>query len=378
MQRSLVVFILGSNPESLVNFRGDLIKKMVHRYGRVLTYAPNISPVIEKKLHQYGATCVNFPLHRTSLNVFLDLRAIWTLIRNVITQKPDVLLPYTIKPILYCCLSKIFNKNLYVIPLITGLGYGFGRLNWRQKTVGFFIRCAYRLALNNASGLMFQNVDDANLFRELGLVRKHIPVVVVDGSGVNLNEFPQSPIPRKKTFLFVGRLLRDKGVIEFCKAAEDVKKSGLNAKFWLLGDYDTNPLSLSQRDIQPWLENESVCLLGQTSSVASVLDRCRYFVLPSYREGLPRSTLEALAKGRPIITTNSPGCRETVIDGVNGILVDVKNWRSLASAIKKLAKESNANIKNMGLESRRLAVERFDVRIVNEKIMKFIEKVVSE
>ena len=220
--------------------------------------------------------------------------------------------------------------------------------------------------------LYFKNKDDRDFFIEQGIVKNNFPMTIVNGSGVDTGSYMFSKLPKQKNFLMVARLLKDKGVIEYCKAAEIVKKSFPDVNFFLVGDVDLNPMSLRLSEIDFWISNGIIQYKGYLSDVRQAIVDCRYFVLPSYREGMPRSTLEAMSMGRPIITTNVPGCKNTVVEGFNGFLVPAKDCVALSSAMIDMIIANENSISEMGKNSRQLAEEKFEVTVVTKKINDFI------
>tara|TARA_B110000037_G_scaffold111979_1_gene129143 strand:- start:1089 stop:1694 length:606 start_codon:yes stop_codon:yes gene_type:complete len=195
---------------------------------------------------------------------------------------------------------------------------------------------------------------------------------IVHGSGVDLDLYPFSPLPKKPIFLMLARLLIDKGVREYAEAARIVKAQFPKVIFQLAGRLDSNPSTISSNELNFWINEGFIQYLGEISSVQKSLTSCRFYVLPSYREGTPRSVLEAMATGRPVITTDTPGCRETVIDGKNGLLVSPKNSKSLANAMIQLLEETDDKTQSMGRESFILAKEKYAVEKVNKDIINIL------
>ncbi len=224
------------------------------------------------------------------------------------------------------------------------------------------------MALRLSKKTFFQNKDDAKEFLKLGLVRKG-NVKIVNGSGVNMEIFAPMPMPKEQIFLLIGRVLRDKGILEYIQAARKVKSVYPRARFQIIGQFDINPSSIKIQDLQPYIQDGSIEYLGAINDVRPFLAKSFVYVLPSYREGTPRSVLEAMATGRPIITTDAPGCRETVIHGVNGFLVPIKDVNTLAEKMLWMI-ENSEEAEKMGKESLRICKEKYDVKKVNESIIK--------
>jgi glycosyltransferase involved in cell wall biosynthesis len=225
------------------------------------------------------------------------------------------------------------------------------------------------LSLKSAKKIIFQNKDDQNLFLKLKIIKQKKLSDVVSGSGVDLKEYPISKLPKKPVFLMVARLLVDKGVREYVEAAKIVLSNYPNAIFYLAGYLDKNPSGITADELESWINEGIIAYLGEMKSVQSALKSCRYFVLPSYREGTPRSSLEALSSGRPIITTDAPGCRETVVHKKNGLLVPIKNSVALADAMVTLLREKEKIVKRMAHESYLLAKSKYEINKVNKKML---------
>lgn len=230
-------------------------------------------------------------------------------------------------------------------------------------------RTLYAKALSLASGVFFQNPDDQADFRRLGILKENVPAWLVNGSGVDVDLFPCTPLPSQPHFLLVARLIRDKGVVEFADAARLVKRQFPLATFELVGPYDSNPSAISPETVAAWEREGVLTYSGAVSDVRHALGRASIYVLPSYREGTPRTVLEAMSMGRPIITTDAPGCRETVSNGVNGLLVPVKDAVALSEAMIDMAKSRELR-ERMGSASRRIAVEKYDARAVAQSMLR--------
>ena len=222
-----------------------------------------------------------------------------------------------------------------------------------------------------SSGIIFQNPDDEELFKSLNIVENK-KTYVVNGSGVDLGYYSPTSLPSKNIFLMLSRLVIDKGVIEYCEAAREIRKKYPEIIFNLAGSFDPNPSAIKYKQLKTFIDNKDVHYLGHVNDVREILNNCKFYVLPSYREGTPRSILEAMSIGRPIITTNTTGCKETVLNGINGLLVPIKDKKSLVLAIEKLLKLDDKKIRDMANESIKLARQKYDVRKVNAHILEII------
>lgn len=357
------VVIVSSLGKSLVSFRGPLIRHLVARGHRVTAMAPEAEA--PAGLDALGARYRSLPLERAGTDPLRDARAIWKLARVFRELRPDVVLSYNVKPVVYGTLAAALARVPRRYALVTGLGYLFlpdGTL--KQRLVQGVARPLYRSALTAATAVFVQNPDDANDLRAVHVLPRRKRVVQVAGSGIDLNEFPAHPVPDgPPVFLFVGRLLKDKGVFELVDAARRLRRVHPEARVRLIGGLDPNPSSASAADVAAWQAEGVVEYLGETRDVRPFLRDCTVFVLPSYREGTPRSVLEAMATGRAVVTTDAPGCRETVVHGDNGLLVTVRDAASLADAMQRLASDP-AEVRRMGARSRGIAEQRFDVERV--------------
>lgn len=363
------VMVLGSFAESLTRFRGSLIAELVARGYEVVACAPEADATTREQLASLGARYVDLAMQRTGLNPIADLGLLLRLRRLLRQERPDVLFCYTIKPVVYGALAARLVGGIRVTPMITGLGYAFmegGGLV--RRLIGGVARNLYRLALKRAHCIYFQNPDDLAEFRALGLLGADARVQLVPGSGVDIGEYAQVPVPEAPVFLLVSRLVKDKGVREYVEAARIVRTQYPEARFQIAGWIDENPSAIRQDELDAWVREGVVEFLGKLADVRSALKECAVYVLPSYREGTPRSVLEALAVGRAVVTTDAPGCRETVVAQQNGFLVPVRDAQALAQAMGRFL-VNPALLKAYGEASRQLAEQRFDVKIVNRLVL---------
>lgn len=366
------VVVVGNIAQSLVNFRGPLLKEMVRRGHDVVAVGPEDDAIYSEQLRRAGVKYRVAPLDRAGLNPIADLRFLLKLRRILSEENADVFLGYTIKPATYGNLAARMARVPVRSALITGLGYAFGEGSWKQRSIGTVIGLLYRVALSGAQVVLFQNPDDLSEFVERGYVAPQ-KTRVVSGSGVDLTHFVPKPSPSTApVFLLIARLIREKGIELFVEAARVLKARHPEARFQLLGPYDPNPTAVSEAEVRRWEQEGIVEYLGVTDDVRPHLEAASVFVLPSYyREGTPRTALEALAIGRPVVTTDAPGCRETVIDGLNGFLVEPRDATSLAAAMERFLNEPDL-VRTMGAESLRLARERYDVQIVNAAMLEHL------
>ena len=357
---------------NLLNFRAGLIGGLVSSGYEVVAFAPKDEYVV--KLELLGCRFVHLEMDNQGTHPIRDLLLLWRYFRLLKTEKPDLCLFYTVKPNVYGSLA----SSVCGIPFInnvSGLGAVFIQGGWLKRLVS----ALYRLAFRNSNRVFFQNRDDLELFLENKLV-KVVLTDVLPGSGINLLRFtPADDTDRKSLnspfrFLLIARMLKDKGVIEYVNAAQLLKESGVKAEFCLLGFLDVqNPAAISSEQMKEWTDQGFVKYLGVSDDVREHIASANCIVLPSYREGTPRTLLEAAAMGKPIITTNVVGCKEVVEHGVNGFLCEVKNAQDLALKMKEMLLLSADQRKLMG-ENGRLKMEKeFDENIVIQKYLQAID-----
>lgn len=363
------VVVVGVLPQSLVNFRGPLLQTMVQRGHEVIACASGADDAIVGQLNEWGVTYHDVPIKRAGMNPIQDLATLWHLTRLFRKLRPDVMLGYTIKPVVWGMSAARFAGVSRRFAMIEGLGYAFmSDGSWRHRVIQRVACSLYKLALNKVDGIFFLNPDDVEEFRKRHLFGGNTRVIRIDGIGVDLDEFAPQPLPTEPVFLLIARLIADKGIREYRDAARIVRRKYPQTRFLLAGGLDDNPTSIGQKELNEWQVPGDIQYLGTLADVCSTLAESAVYVLPSYREGTPRTVLEAMATGRPVITTDAPGCRETVEDGVNGFLVPVKDVEALAGAMVKLVEQPGLR-KEMGAESLRIAREKYDVHKVNAVIL---------
>ncbi len=360
------VLIIAGFSSSLVRFRGELIQGWLEAGHEVLAVAPGCEA--QEEITNMGADYRSINFNRAGINPLKDITLLVRLARLLQKEKPDYLFFYTIKPVIYGSLSAICMPRVKVFSMITGLGYIFTADDIKSRMLKKVVVILYRLAFRFNEKVFLQNRDDLNEMVKLKALDEE-KTVLVNGSGVNTSLFYQRDLPKGPTcFLLVARLLREKGIYEYVEAARVIKAKHPQVKFLMIGwALEGDPTVVEADKLKEWKEEGIVEILGEQKDVRPYYNASSVYVLPSYREGTPRTVLEAMATGRAIITTDTPGCRETVIEGVNGFLVPVKNVKALAEAMEKFVLRPDL-VEEMGKESRRLAVEKYDVRKVNQVI----------
>lgn len=368
------ILILCSLDQSLISFRLDMIKSFIANGYKVFAGAPNFQDNTSQTLSDLGVVNVEFPLQRTGLNPWKDLLSVLKIRNIIIKNEIDLLFPYTIKPVIYGSLAGRFT-NTPVISLITGLGFTFSKSSIKARVLQKVTEVLYKIALSKNNAIIFQNSDDVALFREKGILNKNQNTHIVDGSGIHLERYPfreNNKVSDKIIFVFVARLIREKGADLFMDAAQKLKTEFPKAEFHIIGNIDNSPSSINPNRLSELNERKIITYHGFKKNVANYLTNSDVFVLPTYyREGIPRSILEALSIGMPVITTNTPGCKETVLRNENGILIEPKQLNELILGIRFFL-ENPASIGPMGNRSRKLAVERFNVDIINDMILKIV------
>ncbi|MCV2886686.1 glycosyltransferase family 4 protein [Aestuariibacter sp. AA17] len=368
------LLMIASYAESLVTFRLDLMRDAIDKGYEVHAAAPEISAEISHKLASHGIHVHNIRMRRTGLNPIADLATLLALVALIKKVKPTHTLAYTIKPVVYGCLAAMICRVPHINALITGLGYTFMETQrLPQKAISLIAKSLYWIALRPCENVFFQNPDDKHLFESMGLVST-AKSTLVKGSGINIEQFTPHHFPELTHihFLMIARLIKDKGVIEYAHAAEKVRQDFPNATFHLVGWFDDNPTAISNEQVVKWEQNGTLIFHGKLDDVRPIIQRCHVYVLPSYREGTPRTVLEAMAMGRPIITSDAPGCRETVETDYNGLLVQVKNSDALAHAMKTFCEHPD-KIAQFGGASRERAERLYDVRKVNASMLYAME-----
>jgi len=367
------VLIVGGLAASLLNFRAPVIKALRQRGCRVFVAAPGpFSAELSSSLAAIGAEIRPIHMARAAVSPLADLHTLVELLRLMRDIRPDAVLAYTAKSVIYAGYAAGFVRVAVRCAWITGVGFGFTEGKSRGRaTVRHMLRLLYRSALKCYQTVLFQNSADAQLFRDLALIPGDCRVEITAGSGVDTGMFLPVALPENPVFLMAARLLRDKGVYEYVAAAEQVRRRYPEATFLLAGEPDQNPTSVNRGQLEVWSASGAVEYLGWVEDIRTPMARARIYVLPSYREGMPRSVLEAMAMGRPVISTHAPGCRDAVEDGYTGLLVPVADAEALAEAMIRLI-ENPVLAAAMGRAGRQRVVDRFDASVVGEHVARLL------
>ncbi|EGR2781500.1 glycosyltransferase family 4 protein [Vibrio parahaemolyticus] len=364
------ILIIGASPRSLWNFRGKLIEAL-DRNGLTVTAAANNATSNEiREIKNIGCEYFDYDVTRNGLNPIQDIKTLTSLKKNIRRISPNIVLAYTIKPIIWGGIATRAFNSCSFYAMVTGLGYAFQKGGLTKNLLNTLVRFLYRSALKKSKGVIFQNRDNMQVFIDKRIVPKE-KCFLVNGSGVDLSHYNVSHLPPRPHFLLIARLLGDKGIREYAQAAELVKQKYPEAVFELVGPEDPSPDGITLEEIQAWCDKGAIVYSGATNDVRPFIENCSIYVLPSYHEGMPRTVLEAMAMGRPILTTDVPGCRETVIDGENGWLVEKANVEQLTERMIWFI-ENQEQWQHMAKNSHDMAYEKFDVHKVNAEILRIM------
>ena len=364
------ILVVAPKTSNLINFRGDLMKDIIKNGYEVVAVIP------EKESEEYfknNKIKLRFiELDKNSFSLLKTYSYYKKLIKIMKEEKPDKVFSYTIKPVIFGSLAASKAKVKEIYSMVCGLGYLFSVNTLKVKLIRTLCGLGYKWSLSKNNKVIFQNKDDIEEFTKRGYIRKD-KCELVNGSGVNLEKFAKNNIPQDKvSFIMVSRVLKEKGVLEYFEAAKVVKEKYPEAKFVYIGAIDKNVNALSLDTLKPYIDNKIIEYIPESENVEKYLAESSVFVLPSYyREGIPRSIIEGTAMGRPIITTNLPGCKETVQVGVNGFFVEPKNANDLADKMSWMI-ENKEKLQEMGNKSYELCLNKFTIDIINNNMMRIM------
>ena len=360
------VAVLSSFSTSLFWFRVDMMESFRRAGCEVLAVGDGAEAEWAPKFAELGIRYRAIPVQRNGTNPVKDLDTLRALCRLLKEEKPDKIFAYQAKTVIYGGIAAARNGIREFYPLIAGVGSVFLGDSLKQKLLRGILVAEYRLGMRRAPKVFFQNRDDLKIFVGHGIVKEE-KAVMLHGSGVNIEKFRPAPLPEQPGFLCISRLIRDKGVKEYLDAARELHRRRPEVSCVLVGPFDTNPSAIRPGELQPYLDDGSVTYVGEQKDVRPWLSQCTAYVLPSYHEGTPKTVLEAMACGRPTITTDAPGCRDTVADGINGYLVPVRDVAAIVEAMEKMLDHPEKTAA-MAAQARRICEERYDVRKVNHTI----------
>lgn len=370
------IALIGTTAESLIQFRKELIN-LLHKNGHVVyAFAIDYDDVTREKVKSFGAIPIHYCFSRTGLNPFSDTINTYKLYKILKTLKPDLVFSYFSKPAIFGTLAASFAKIQKRYAMLEGLGFFFtspgGQVSLRTRLLKKILVSLYKVSFSHIESLILLNADDKQdlLVNEKIYVKK---VHILGGIGLKMSDYPYSPPPvHPVSFIFIARFLQEKGVYEFIEAAKIVKKKFPETHFCMLGNLDPyNPGSLTIERLNELKCDNIIELPGHVDNVQEWLARASVFVLPSWREGFPRSTQEAMAMGRAVITSDVPGCRDTVVDGINGFLIEPRSSNAIADKMFCFLRHPEL-ITQMGNASYQIALKNFDSSIVNSKLLKIL------
>lgn len=371
------IIIIGTVASSFYGFRAELIESLIELDYSVYAFTSEFCKNELEKIEKLGAIPIPYKLNRGGVNPLADIKSTLDLAKAIKSINPDIVFSYFVKPVIFGTLAAKIAQVPKIVGMLEGLGYSFTEqpegISRKAKIIKSIQIALYKVALPKLDDLIFLNSDDPqDLVKKYSIKVKNIHVL--GGIGLDLESYTYQSPPNTNiiNFVFIGRLLKEKGIHEFISATKLVKKDYPNAKFTVLGAIDeANPGALKKYELDQLISSGIIDYPGHVDNVTDWIANSHVFVLPSYREGVPRSTQEAMAIGRPIITTDVPGCRETVIDGVNGFLVEKWNPEALSKKMVYFIVNSE-QIEKMGLESYKIAKEKFDAHKVNKRLLKIL------
>lgn len=364
------ILMIAPKTKTFINFRGDLIKDIIKKEYDVTVIVPEKG--YEDFFNNLKVKVRYVNLDKNSYSIFNAIAYYKSLVKILKEEKPDKVFSYTIKPVIFGSIAAKKAKVNEIYSLICGLGYLFSVNTFKVKLLRFVCGIAYKIALKFNTKVIFQNKEDIKEFVKRRYVSEQ-KCCLVYGSGVNLNKFKRNKLPKKISFIMVSRIIKEKGVMEYFNAAKIIKQKYKDVTFLYVGAIDKTSNQISLDTLKPFIDNKYVLYVGETQNVEEYLKKASVFVLPSYyREGIPKTLIEALAMARPIITTKMPGCNQIVIEGKNGYFVDTKNVDDLVLKMEKMIKNKE-KLQKMGEESYKLCLKKFTIDKINKNMMKIMK-----
>lgn len=348
-----------------------MMKSFLNRGHEVVAIGEQSVEEWEDKFEEHGIKYRQADIQRNGTNPIRDLKTLWELKGILAEERPDKVFVYQVKPVIYGTIAANLLGITEVYPLIAGIGSVFLSNSLKARVIRMLVCAEYRYSMRKCPAIFFQNEDDVAVFRKSRILKDQ-RIVMLRGSGVNLDRFQRLPLPDKFGFLCVARLIRDKGIMEYLEACAEFKKMHPSVRCLLVGPFDTNPSAITEEELRPYIRDGVIEYFGVQPDVVPYLRQCSAFVLPSYREGTPKAVLEAMACGRAVITTDAPGCREAVRNGENGFLVPVKDVSAIVEKMELLLNDPQL-LATMADRGHQMAEELFDVRNVNQIIAKTMQ-----
>ncbi len=364
------VIIFSKSNWNIVNFRKGLISKLISNGYKV--YVLSNEDSYKKELIKLGCIIYPIKIHNKKINPLFDIILLFKIYNYYKKIKPNIILHFNIKPVIYgSFVSSLLN--IKHINMITGLGTAF----ISKSIIKTIVKFLYYISMKKTDMVFFQNKDDRNLFIKNHLIKKKF-THLIPGSGINLKHYSFKPYPNNKNFIFllISRILWDKGIYEFVMAAKLLHSKYKNLTFQLLGPIEKEISSeISLKQLKLWEKDKIISYLGFVNDVRPYIKKSHCLVLPSYREGTPKSLLEGAAMGRPIIATNTTGCKEVIDHGLNGYLCKNKDYISLANSMEKIIKLSPKKRIAMGKKGRIKVEKEFDEKKVIKLYLEHIKKI---
>lgn len=365
------IAVVSAHTGSLIWFRLNMMKDFIANGCEVVAVGPDESSKATRTLDEAGIQYEQLSVERNGINPLSDLRYLAALMRFMKNERPDKVFVYQAKPVVYGTLAARLAGIDEVYALVAGLGSVFRGQSTKSRLIKAVMTAQYWVAGRCSKIMFFQNRDDRAEF-----IRRHLipetKTSMINGSGVDLERFVVAPLPIEPSLLFIGRLIKDKGIREYLAACREIKQRHPATRCMLVGPFDSNPSAMTSEEFQPYIDEGIVEFFGEQDDVRPFIEMSSVYVLPSYHEGTPKTVLEAMAVGRPIVTTDTPGCRETVTEGLNGYLVPPRDTHALVDAIDRVI-ANPTDAQRMAHESRRIAEAKFDVKVVNRTIMQAME-----
>ena len=374
------IFIVGSTAFSILNFRIEIIKELIKKKYIIYVFCIGENKKYINDIKSYGIKVEVLKFQRDNYSLLNDLKTIFFIIKKIKLEKPDLIFSYNIKPNLYCGIVKTFtNYNYKFIPMVTGLGTGFYGKSIKRKIIKFILKKFMYFSFLKANQIIFQNIDNANYLINNKIIKSNLHFII-PGSGVDSKLYPYSKIINSKpiTFLMISRLVNEKGVKEFYLASKKMKQKFNNEiNFILAGSLEKSIDKISNVLFSEIINDKSLKFIDTSNNlninqINTLIKSCHVYVLPSYHEGMPRSVLEAMSIGRAIITTNTSGCKETVVDGINGYLTDVGNVKQLINAMKKCIINFDS-LQKMGDNSFNIVMKKFETKNITKQYIALFE-----
>ena len=374
------IIILGTTANSMMGFRLPLIKKLISKNILVYCLANDFSPTQISQLKSMGAIPISYPVNRTGFNPIQDIANTYKLYKIIKTLNVDTLLAYFVKPVVYGTLAAYIAGIKKRYAMLEGLGFFFteqpNKNNIKTSIIKLIQTFLYKTSLPLTSGVILLNNDDKrDLIQKYNI--KINKILIIPGIGLNLSDYPYNPLKKHRkplSFLFIGRLLKEKGINEFIAAARYIKSQYPEVHFKVAGSIDpSNPGSISQQEFNELKQLNIIEFLGQVNNIATVISESDVFVLPSYREGMPRSTQEAMAVGRAVITTNAPGCNESIINLEHGFIINKWSTSELIDKIIYFINHPHATV-TMGEKAHLHAIKHYNCDNTNQQIFSFLNE----